>query len=290
MIYVANGVASANPVHHESQIIRSAAWPAPPTEGAGEERNQLAREPLKDITREVYPPDEEEHNGAGAATADARPAQEGNMQSPPDGDVEIPSLFEYQYRRVNEMYSRALTEQRAEGQFNEQVDGGRNANPPAAGPSRAPAAGPAQAFGGINNTPLGSSNLETIRANMAKLLEDRPISDEDFARMHYDDGAETARIQQAMRDHYKSKHPSSAPKPPVPQHTQQQFLDQRAASSSHAMRMGETPPSYASKGPEPAKKKEKKKSPGEVAAKAMQDLDKSNKDFERNLRRNFGGF
>jgi hypothetical protein len=314
MIHEANGVASANPIHYKSQVTRSAAWPGPPPSGPaaggyfpppppssstpGRELDpQQVREPLRDITLEVYPPEEEapsnegQENGsnAGGATADSQPSREGNMRSPSD-DVVLPSLYDYQYRRVEQIYSAALNAQRADGQSNEPL-GGRNVSPPIAGPSRASVAGPARASGGMANTPMGPppppSNLETIRANMAKLLDDGPMSDQDFANMHYNDGAETARIQQAMQNHAMSQQSSYSSRPAVPQHTQQQFLDQRAASSSHSLHMGETPPSYAFRAPEPPKKK---KTPGQLAAQAMTELDKANKDFERNLKRNFGSF
>lgn len=133
--------------------------------------------------------------------------------------------------------------------------------------------------------------LADIHRNMAKLLDDDdPISDRDFAAMHYQNGERPS--AQALRDTLGSlKDMFESLKPAVnKQHTASQFLQQRAESSAYAQRQGEKPPTYAYTGPEDTKTKpaEKPTRVEKAAAKAVKEFDQANKDydeaFERNLR------
>ena len=134
--------------------------------------------------------------------------------------------------------------------------------------------------------------LEDIRRNMAKLLDDNPISDIDFAKMHYDRD-EVRNHMQMMAGPLKDAILSI--KEGMKEPAKEGFLNQRAESFAYAQRKGENPPSYAYASPEVTKNGKlvgkKSKNSEIVAAKAVKDFDKANRDyddaFERNLRNMF---
>jgi hypothetical protein len=131
--------------------------------------------------------------------------------------------------------------------------------------------------------------LDDIHRNMAKLMEDDPISDMAFANMHYDREEVRKRMKEMVG---LLKAAISSIESGMKEHSKNEFLSQRADSSAHAQRKGEKLPTYAYIAPEVDKDGKsvdnKPKKPEEVAAKAVKDFDKANRDyddaFERCLR------
>jgi hypothetical protein len=131
---------------------------------------------------------------------------------------------------------------------------------------------------------LGHETIETIRSNMDRLLDDGPVSDLDFARMHYEeDGASFT--EHCLREANRRDPPAN-----YQQHSLSQLLGQRAESSAYAQRMGEQPPSYAFVAPDLDEKGRvvKKKMPAKMVAGQEAVVEKSDQEydaaFERNLR------
>ncbi|KIN00335.1 hypothetical protein OIDMADRAFT_54932 [Oidiodendron maius Zn] len=131
--------------------------------------------------------------------------------------------------------------------------------------------------------------LEDIRRNMAKLLDDNPISDIDYARMNYD--------RDEVRNHMKLmvdplKDAIFSIKEGIKEPAKESFLNKRAESFTYAQRKGDDPPSYAYAAPEVTKNGKlvgkNSENSENVAAKAVKDFNKANRDyddaFERNLR------
>lgn len=91
---------------------------------------------------------------------------------------------------------------------------------------------------------------ETFKRNAEFLLNDGPVSDVGFARMHYqEDGTDLTRLCARLASQ-TARLTNSYKQSNNQQHSQGQFLQQRAESSAHAQQIGETPPSYAFVTPE----------------------------------------
>ena len=253
----------------------------------------------------------------GAATANSRALGGGNAQ-PAAPSIQIPSiearhsaspppvLYDYQVDHIAKSFATADKLVKVITKLKEQGHPAFVSPPSAAGPPVfRPVPPPGMITKNASNAQAGPTHpqhgatapkkretIEDIRRNMAKLIDDDPISDRAFAAMHYQSGgaASPQVLREALgplKDAFESLKPAMNN-----QHTKSQFLQQRAESSAHAQANGEKLPNYAHPAPKVGKKVKpvKKNSVNAEAAvaKAVNEFDKANHDyddaFERNLR------
>ena len=254
----------------------------------------------------------------GASTANSHALRRDNAQSTAPS-IQLPSiqaprpaspppvLYDYQVDYLAKSFAAAKKLAETVAKLKEQKHPGfisppSAPGPPVFGPAPPPGmatnqtsnaqAGPTRVPQHLATAPKKKETIEDIRRNMAKLLEDDPISDRAFAAMHYQGGGTASRqiLREALgplKDAFESLKPAMNN-----QHTKSQFLEQRAESSAHAQAKGDKLPSYAYPAPKADKKGKpvKKKSVNAEAAvaKAVKEFDKANRDyddaFERNLR------